>query len=171
MIYCLEGFVYMRITAINGGMFFNRTCKNTLSNRTPSFQADYDNKPVPPQGKVVAAASVLALLAAMTNVSKCDNDVYNDPEPAFEILSDTLERSNYHQPMENEDTMPKKTVNVRAVETNTTPVDSLSQDSVKVIDSLGITKDSIYKLISNGDSVIIEPVSRADYVDSMHKRH
>lgn len=161
----------MRITAICGGMFFNRACKNTLSNCAPSFKADYGDKPVPPQGKVVAAVSVLALLAAMTNVSKCDNDVYDDPEPAFEIIPDTLERSNYHQPTENEDILPKKIVNVRPDETNTTPVDSLSQDSVKVIDSLGITKDSIYKLIPNGDSVIIEPVSRADHVDSMHKSH
>ena len=163
----------MRISAISGEMFYSRASKNVSVRRSqnPSFQADYGDKPFPPVGKAVAAASALALLATMVSVSKCDNDVYNDPEPAFEIIPDTLERSNYHQPIDNEEPEPKKIVNVRAVETNTTPVDSLSQDSVKVLDSLGITKDSIYKLISNGDTVIIEPVPSAGHVDSMHKSH
>lgn len=163
----------MRISAISGEMFYSRASKNVSVRRSqnPSFQADYGDKPVPPVGKAVAAASALALLATMASVSKCDNDVYNDSEPAFEILPDTLERSNYHQPIDNEDTEPKKIVKIRADEPDTTMIDSLSQDSIIGIDSLGIAKDSIYKLIPNGDTVIIEPVPSAGHVDSMHKSH
>ena len=64
---------YMKINPINQiGYQPNFYTKNNTNKKIPTFQADYDNKPVPPIGKAVAAASVVALISAMTYTTKYD---------------------------------------------------------------------------------------------------
>lgn len=170
----------MRITAINGEVFNNRrniisSRKKSVSTYNQSFQADYSDKPVPPVGKAVAAASVLALLAAMTGVSKCDNDenVYNNDdvrEQVFELVPDELEHSSY-KPVSDEEDIPQMNDNLGQVD-EPVLVDTLSQDSIAINDSIGqISKDSVYKFFPNGDTVIVTPIRDSSHTDSTHRKH
>ena len=154
----------MRISSVDNGVLYNRG-HNTFSRKhsqTPTFQADYSDKPVPPVGKAVAAASFLALILSMVGVSKCDNGVNDDmPEQVFEIIPDTMKHSNY-QPVEE---VPKKVAIIRVSDPDTVRLDTLSVSSDMPEYSIVVSGDSIL----NTDTVLIASKHRVNHLVSVHQ--
>lgn len=153
----------MKINPINQiGYQSNFYTKNNTNKKIPTFQADYDNKPVPPIGKAVAAASVVALISAMTYTTKYDME--KDKQiPDLEQGYDEVSSSSY-QPK-----TYKEEPEILTPEKNQIMADTTSKDTTSHIKDLTIKQEDIntlinegnYKIIAKGDTIELVPTDDA----------
>lgn len=153
----------MKINPINQiGYQSNFYTKNNTNKKIPTFQADYDNKPVPPIGKAVAAASVVALISAMTYTTKYDME--KDKQiPDLEQRYDEVSSSSY-QP-----TTYKEEPEILTPEKNQIMADTTSKDTTSHIKDLTIKQEDLntlinegnYKIIAKGDTIELIPADDA----------
>lgn len=153
----------MKINPINQiGYQSNFYTKNNTNKKIPTFQADYDNKPVPPIGKAVAAASVVALISAMTYTTKYDME--KDKQiPDLEQRYDEVSSSSY-QPK-----TYKEEPEILTPEKNQIMADTTSKDTTSHIKDLTIKQEDIntlinegnYKIIAKGDTIELVPTDDA----------
>ena len=153
----------MKINPINQiGYQSNFYTKNNTNKKIPTFQADYDNKPVPPIGKAVAAASVVALISAMTYTTKYDME--KDKQiPDLEQRYDEVSSSSY-QP-----TTYKEEPEILTPEKNQIMADTTSKDTTSHIKDLTIKQEDLntlinegnYKIIAKGDTIELVPTDDA----------
>ena len=153
----------MKINPINQiGYQSNFYTKNNTNKKIPTFQADYDNKPVPPIGKAVAAASVVALISAMTYTTKYDME--KDKQiPDLEQGYDEVSSSSY-QPK-----TYKEEPEILTPEKNQIMADTTSKDTTSHIKDLTIKQEDIntlinegnYKIIAKGDTIELIPADDA----------
>lgn len=154
----------------------------------PSFGADFDNKPVPPAGKIISAAALVALITAMISTANCGGDSseeQNSGEPIeyrdSNTYNDFYVSDNKNQKEENISEKTSKDEN-RIIETaDTADIDTVSVDSIKhkhIIDTahkepaelIGHFNGTPYKVVAKGDTVILVPVShntKSENVDTM----
>ena len=153
----------MKINPINQiGYQSNFYTKNNTNKKIPTFQADYDNKPVPPIGKAVAAASVVALISAMTYTTKYDME--KDKQiPDLEQRYDEVSSSSY-QPK-----TYKEEPEILTPEKNQIMADTTSKDTTSHIKDLTIKQEDLntlinegnYKIIAKGDTIELIPADDA----------
>ena len=153
----------MKINPINQiGYQPNFYTKNNTNKKIPTFQADYDNKPVPPIGKAVAAASVVALISAMTYTTKYDME--KDKQiPDLEQRYDEVSSSSY-QPK-----TYKEEPEILTPEKNQIMADTTSKDTTSHIKDLTIKQEDLnnlinegnYKIIAKGDTIELIPADDA----------
>ena len=153
----------MKINPINQiGYQSNFYTKNNTNKKIPTFQADYDNKPVPPIGKAVAAASVVALISAMTYTTKYDME--KDKQiPDLEQRYDEVSSSSY-QPK-----TYKEEPEILTPEKNQIMADTTSKDTTSHIKDLTIKQEDLnnlinegnYKIIAKGDTIELVPTDDA----------
>lgn len=153
----------MKINPINQiGYQSNFYTKNNTNKKIPTFQADYDNKPVPPIGKAVAAASVVALISAMTYSTKYDME--KDKQiPDLEQRYDEVSSSSY-QPKtykeEPEILTPEKT-QIMADTTSKDTTSHIKDLTIKQEDINTLINEGNYKIIAKGDTIELVPTDDA----------
>lgn len=160
-------------------MKINPTCQNIYStnyNRSnlhkkqaaPSFKADYSDKPVPPAGKAIAAASAIALLTGAIYHGVDEFGPHDD-----DSTQNSIEYVFGETPYNNEDLEDVDTADFRAIVekhnklvTKPDTTDTISVDSVKA-DSLAEKPDTAmghfhghtYKVVPKGDTVVLVPIA------------
>ena len=136
--------------------------------KAPSFQADYDNRPVPPIGKAFAAASAIALISSMIYTSRCDNDDdIKNAEPTTEIFDDTLSHSEYHPIVYAEPIIDEPAPKPKPALADTIPTDTVQQDTTQHAKDSTIKSDDVndlihngkYKIVAKGDTIELVPTS------------
>lgn len=159
----------MKINPINQiGYQSNFYTKNNANKKIPTFQADYDNKPVPPIGKAVAAASVVALISAMTYTTKYDME--KDKQiPDLEQRYDEVSSSSYQPKTYKEEPEILTPEKKQKPEKNQIMADTTSKDTTSHIKDLTIKQEDLntlinegnYKIIAKGDTIELIPADDA----------
>lgn len=153
----------MKINPINQiGYQSNFYTKNNTNKKIPTFQADYDNKPVPPIGKAVAAASVVALISAMTYTTKYDMEKDKqipDLEQGYdEVSSSSYQPKTYKE--EPEILTPEKT-QIMADTTSKDTTSHIKDLTIKQEDINTLINEGNYKIIAKGDTIELIPADDA----------
>lgn len=142
---------------------------NCKKQSAPSFKADYSDKPVPPAGKAVAAASALALISGAIYHGVNEFGPKDEPQkPGIEYVFNAVPYDDSEDlNMVDTTTFRKKLRKEQELVAARDTTDSIDNDSILVPDTIPHKKEPeighfhghAYEIIPKGDTVVLVPVS------------